>query len=175
MERSAHVVESCAVTLPRADAAAAAAATQLCDSVASLDAVADALFAGVRLRAGSQRGTCGWHPVWLSARNDNCSVPRPAGGALGTAACRARASRRHSGAEPEGAPSAAVDCRLQLTSVLRDRLRACFGCRATLHRRATWNARCSSATRCACAVRATQRAVRILTGRRAAATRRRKR
>jgi hypothetical protein len=88
------------------------------------------------------------------------TTARPAGGALGTAACRARASGRHCSAEPEGAPCSALGSRMQLTRVLCDRLRACFGCRATRHMRAKWNACCSSATRCACAVRATQRAVR---------------
>ena len=58
MERPVHAVESRAVTLTRADASAVDAASQLCDSLASLDAVADVLFAGLRVRGDTQRGAC---------------------------------------------------------------------------------------------------------------------
>jgi len=176
MERPAHVVESCAVTLPRADAAAAAAVTQLCDSAASLAAVAEALFAGVSLRAGSQRGTCGWRVT--SASLSMTGVPtaaRPAGGALGTAACHARASGRRCSAEPEGAPCSALGSRMQLTRVVCDTGDAralAAALPGTCERSGT---RGALQPRGAPALSEPRNVPCVLTGRRAAAARRRKR
>ena len=58
------------MTLTRADASGVDAASQLCDSLASLDAVADALFAGLRVRSDSQRGACAVRLGSGSAAND---------------------------------------------------------------------------------------------------------
>ena len=58
------------MTLTRADASAVDAASQLCDSLASLDAVADALFAGLRVRGDSQRGACDVRICSGSAANE---------------------------------------------------------------------------------------------------------
>ena len=155
MERPAYVLEGCTVTLSRADAAAADTATQLCDSLASLDATADALCAGVRLRTGLQRGACDWSSSAVAC--ELTSVPRSAGGALGAAAFRASAGGRHSGAEPKGASFCVREACVCSSPVLCHRPRACFGCRVTRRRRAGWTARCSSIPRCAHAVRAMTR------------------
>ena len=66
------------MTLTRADASAVDAASQLCDSLASLDAVADALFSGLRARTDSQRGACVLRLDLSSAANERY-LPTQAG------------------------------------------------------------------------------------------------
>ena len=160
MARPVHAVESRAVTLTRADASAVDAASQLCDSLASLDAVADALFAGLRERGDSQRGA-------FEVRYGSGSAADELFLALGR--LEALWARLHSARQRVDAIAAlsqrarhagcAQLTRSHLHVHASPRLRACSGCRATQRKAALWTAQCSSAPRCARAAWATRLAV----------------